>query len=420
MKILWLSHLVPYPPKAGVIQRSYHLIRQLGMRHEVDLLAFHQPRLMKPLVENLEKGMHDAVRELSKYCVVQGVFDIPSEKSQSSRLGLILGGVISRNGYTLKWIESEKYGEKIKSLLKEKRYDLIHLDTISFAPYMHYFDGIPLVLDHHNIESHMMFRRSQIERGVLKKMYFWFEAKKLRSAEKVVVKSVELNITCSEMDSDRLSEVVPNASLKVIPNGVDTDFYLPCRKESPRRLLFIGTMSWYPNIQAVDFIIRELAGLFAKQFPGLSIDIVGAGAPPYLLDIASQHSNVRMHGFVEDIRPYMNEALAFLCPIADGGGTKLKLLDAMSMAIPIIAHPVGCEGIDLDHNASVLLAETPEEYALAVQRLLDSPSFAYELGSAARGLALAKYSVDAIGIDLSEAYIEVVKRFRSGISRCAG
>jgi glycosyltransferase involved in cell wall biosynthesis len=420
MKILWLSHLVPYPPKAGVIQRSYHLIRQLGMRHEVDLLAFHQPRLMEPLVENLEKGMQDAHRELSKFCVVQGVFDIPSERSRLSRLGLIFGGLLSRNGYTLKWIESEEYGKKIKHLLKEKRYDLVHLDTISFAPYMSLFDQIPMVLDHHNIESHMMLRRSQIEKRFLKKMYFLSEAKKLVAAEKLVVKNVDLNITCSDMDSERLLEVVPSASLRVIPNGVDTDFYLPDRQKTPGRLLFIGTMSWYPNIQAVDFVIRELAGLFAKQFPGLSIDIIGAGAPPYLLEMASQHPNVFMHGFVEDIRPYMNEALAFLCPSTDGGGTKLKLLDAMSMAMPIIAHPVGCEGIDLDHNASVLLAETPEEYAHAVQKLLENPLFACQLGTAARELALAKYSVDAIGVELSKAYGEVVERFHAGKSRCAG
>lgn len=414
MKVLWLSHLLPYPPKAGVIQRSYHLIKQLSREFEVDLLAFHQPRLMAPLVKNLEQGVEDAKVHLGQFCQIRGIFEIPSEQQKWGRIALAARGALSRDGYSLLWLRSSEYQNRLTQLIAAEKYDLIHFDTLSFYPYFGSCRGIPAVLDHHNIESHMMQRRAEIESRWLHKFYFKNEAEKLKVVEKKLATDVVLNITCSDMDSSRLMEVAPAAKAIAIPNGVDTEFYSPDRSIAPFRLLFVGTMSWYPNIQAVEFILRHLSGPIAARWPHLSVDIIGAGAPQRLLDLASTCSNVNMHGFVDDIRPFMNESLAFVCPISDGGGTKLKLLDAMAMAMPIIAHPVGCEGICIEDGSSVLFATTVAQYIHCIEVLISNAEIGRSIGAQARFLAETKYSVDAIGVTLRSAYRDAIRCTNTG------
>lgn len=406
MKILWLSHLLPYPLKAGVVQRSYHLMKELARESELHVLAFRQDGLMAPMVRNLEQGVEDAVEHLGQFCTVIGVHAIPSERRYGKQL-LALASFFHPAGYTLNWLKSGSFKRDLRKALQNETYDLIHLDTISFAPYLSVCEelakGVPVVLDHHNIESHMMWRRTKASDSLVARVYFGYEARKLERAEKAICPRVTLNITCSDVDSERLATVTPQAASVDVPNAVDTHYFSPT-SGGGARLLFFGTMSWYPNIEAAEFLIKEIAPELERRHPELMIDIIGASPPSRILEAAAVRSNVTVHGFVDDIRDYVSEALAFLCPIKDGGGTKLKVLDAMAMALPIVANPVACEGIDLESGKSVVFAETPCEYLDAIERLAVSPDFARYLGHNARKLAEAKYSVNAIGERLRSIY----------------
>lgn len=407
MKILWLSHLLPYPPKAGVMLRSYHLLKQLSLTNEVDFLAFNQPNLLTPLVKNLESGIEDAKTDLNKFCTVVDILPIFWSRSLLSRLLLIVKGFLSLNGYTMNWLQSRAYGKAIERIIAAKKYDLIHMDTISFYSYARYFRDTPIVLDHHNIESHMMFRRATQETHLFKKFYFWLEAVKIRHVEKIFCNSIAHNITCSDIDTERLRNISPGAKISTIPNGVDTDYFAKDDSPGGQDLLFIGTMNWYPNIQAVEFLIRDISPLVEERFPGMKINIVGANAPQSLIKMAARHGNVIFHGFVDDIRPIMSSSLAFICPISDGGGTKLKILDALAMSMPIIAHPIACEGIDVVNGKNTLFAETPDDYIAAIASLVTNPQAAEHLGIAARQLIERAYSTHIVGETMRDLYNEI-------------
>lgn len=409
MKILWLSHLVPWPPKGGVLQRAYYLLRELSRYHEVDLIAFHQPRLMAPLVSSLEEGLEQARQELSSFCGRVSFLPIESDQGFLGQQRLALKSLFTRDPYTINWLKSPRYAKEIDRFLQSADYDLVHLDTLSLLPYFEQVRHLPTVLDHHNIESHMLLRRADNEQNRLKSWYFRQEGRRLQEYEKTYCPQVDLNITCSEMDRDRLRDIVPGCRAEEVPNGVDVDYFTPDTKvQQTPSILFIGTMNWYPNIEAVQFIARELWPKLKKAVPGIRADIIGASPPQDLLDFAANEPDFHVHGFVDDIRPWFDRAAVYVCPITDGGGTKLKILDALSMGKAIVAHEIACEGIRVEAGKNVCFARSPEEYVSAIKALIEDEARRREMGDKARQLAVKTYAYDAIGQRLAGLFDEVV------------
>lgn len=405
MKILWLSHVLPYPPKAGVLLRSYHLLRGLSKGNEVDLLAFNQPALMRSFTPDAEEGKVDAIKKLSDFCTIKGVYSIPSDASAWFRRWNLLMGIFRRKGYTINWLLSGEFASAVLETMRCDRYDIVHMDTLSFLPYLELVESVPVVLDHHNIESHMMFRRAEQEVNLLKRAYFVREARKLHKWEQFYCSKVSHNITCSDIDSQRLREIAPQAAVSTVPNAVDCEYFSPRRtKVTKNEVIFVGTMSWYPNVQAVEYLIREVWPQLLSRFPDLHLNIVGGGAPESLVQLGKAAKQVTFHGFVDDIRAHINSSAAFLCPISDGGGTKLKVLDALSMAIPLVAHPVACEGIAVTHGRDVLFAQSPEDYVQALAMLLGDSDFAERLGNEGRDLVMNTYSSARVGETMRALY----------------
>jgi len=405
MKILWLSHLVPYPPKGGVLQRAYHLLHELSRYHEVDLIAFHQPDLMRPLVPSMEEGLRMAEEELSSFCGRLSFVPIDSEKGFMGKHRLALRSLVTKDPYTINWLKSRRYAAEIDRFLKTKDYDLVHLDTISLLPYFKQVQHLPTVLDHHNIESHMLLRRAENEAHPLKAWYFRQEGRRLQRYEEEYCPRVSLNITCSELDRDRLKEIVPQCAAEEVPNGVDVDYFFPdgSVQQSPS-ILFVGRLSWYPNIEAIRYIAYKIWPLLKEAVPGVTADIIGASPPADIVEYSRKEKGFSVHGFVDDVRPYFNRAAVYVCPIMDGGGTKLKVLDALAMGKALVAHEIACEGIQVVDGKTVIFASTPTEYVEAVSGLLKDEEKRVNMGKEARRLAVSTYSYRSIGKRLARLY----------------
>lgn len=406
MRILWLSHLIPYPPKGGVLQRAYYLLREAAKYHQVDLLAFNQPGLIGPLFNSVDEGVDEAKSHLGGFCNNLKFFDIQSEKSSFGRYYLAIKSLITKDPYNINWLKSAEYSNAVRQFIDESQYDLVHFDTISLIPFIEDVGNLPVVLDHHNIESHMLIRRGEKESNALKSWYFRQEGERLQRIEEEICKRVALNITCSDMDSERLFSISPHSRVESVPNGVDESFFLAADddREIKNKLLFVGTLNWYPNIEAVNFIAENLWEKLKKEIPTVVFDIVGVNPPSSILSLSQSDANFQVHGFVDDVRTYFSAADIFVCPIQDGGGTKLKILDAMSMGKAIVAHPIACEGIAVVDNESVCFADTAEEYVEIIVRLLNDPIEIKRLGTAARKLIEDKYTYTAIGQHLSGLY----------------
>ncbi|MGH8520585.1 MAG: glycosyltransferase family 4 protein [Gammaproteobacteria bacterium] len=404
MKILWLSHLVPYPPTGlGVLQRSYNLIRELALWHEVHVLGFVQRQLFEDIGINATAGTRAGSTELLGFCKEVEFLPISSDRNRLGKLTLAAKSLFTRDPYSINWLKSHQMLRTALDWRDRGRFDLVHFDTISLAPYHGIFADHATTLDHHNIESHMLLRRAALEANLVKRAYFWQEGERLARYEARMCPKFDLQITCSRLDSERLLARIPGLEVSEIPNGVDVAYFRPDGREpSPRSVVFAGNLSWYPNASAMLFFAERVWPLLRAVVPDVTMHVVGAKPPATLTDLAEANPNFRVHGFVPDVRPYLNDASVYVCPIMDGGGTKLKVLDALATGKALVAHPVACEGIDVTDGKTVLFARTAEEFVQHISGLFANRERARAMGAAARELAISGYSYGSIGMRLGQ------------------
>jgi len=405
MKILWLSHLLPFPPQGGgVLQRSANLLKAVAEVHEVTLLAFNQKDILRIYDPDLNVSIPAAVAAMEKICRKVEVVDIECDTKRAGKLRLALSSLFSRLPYSIRWLVSDFYKQALNEELAANEYDVIWFDTISLAQYK--YDSKMAraftILNHHNVESDMMFRRAEKESNWFKKTYFYLEAYKLKKYEKKVAGGFDINVTCSELDSKRIECISQGVKTHVIPNGVDTDFFSPDNEGTPDpySLIFIGGMSWYPNREAMLFFARKVWPLLKAEIPGINVHVVGEAPPAELVELSKIDSNYHTYGFVDDIKGMFNLAGIYVCPISDGGGTKLKILDALAMGKPIVAHSIACEGIGVVDGENVMFAETPEEYVSKIIELIEKPLLREKMSENNRDLIFDRYSYSVIGGEL--------------------
>ncbi len=410
MNILWLSHFVPFPPKSGCLNRSYNLLRQLSRYHNIYLLAFTQQAPLRAMYQDIASGLADAHRHLAELCAHVEFVDIACESRVMGRYRLALRSLFLARPYTVNWLVSDAMERAVATVIAQNTIHAVHFDTISLSHYLDNVGELPKTLTHHNVESHMMLRRAKTERNPLKSAYFGLEGARLTSYERQICKRFDFNIVCSGLDAQRLADVAPDCRSIVIENGVDTADFAPLAvPEQPNSLVYVGGMDWYPNRDAMAYFFSRLWPRLKASCAGVSIDVVGTSPPPFLKEIARQDTAVRVHGFVEDVRPLIARAALYICPVAGGcGGTKLKLLEALSMAKCAVAHPLAIEGLALTDGENIVLAESDDSFSRAVVEHLGNRHESRKIGRRGRELVRQRYDYSNLGRRLADLYTDLL------------
>jgi polysaccharide biosynthesis protein PslH len=418
MNVLWLAHAIPYPPKAGFLTRSYHLLRELARRQRVDLIAFVQEPWVRTLFPTLQQGLEESRHALESFCGSVTFLPIDHLQPRWGKQLTALRALLAGSTYTTSWLVSAPARVAIAGQLAAHSYDLVHFDTIGLAPYRTLTGRIPATLTHHNIESHMLQRRADNTANVIARSYFRHEGHKLQTIERHSAAQFARHITCSALDRTRLREIAPDADIVVIPNGVDTEFFgSQGRALRPDSVVFVGSMNWYPNVAAMLFFLREIWPSLKSRVPRATMDIAGSSPDESVVKLARSSPDVTVHGYLPDVRPLIDSAAVYVCPIRDGGGTKLKILDAFAMSKCVVAHPIACEGIDIAAGETVVLASTPEEFVAEISSLLADAARRVAIGAAARQLVKQKYSFSSIGERFNATVADVVQRSVGGARR---
>jgi len=404
MNILWISHNVPYPPKTGVLQRNYNLVREASKLGNLHLIAIMQEGILPG-----EYNIDEAKSELGKFCHKIEIIDHLSETSKIAFIYLALKSLFTEDPLTVNSVKSLHMKNMIKQLCDESNFDIVHFDTIGLATYIDQVTGSCRILNHHNIESHLLFRRTEIEKNILKRFYFGLEAKKLKRFEAKLCPQFDINFTVSELDKERLLKIAPTSKIDTIPNGVDVDYFNSDEEKIiPGSMIMVSGMNWYPNRDAVLYMQEKIWPLISQAFQDVSWVIVGASPPQKLLDLAKSDPRVTVTGFVDDVRPYLKSAQIYLCPMRDGGGTRLKILDALSMSKPIVSTTIGYEGINITPEKNALVADTPDEFVSQISRLLKDPELRAKIGSEGRKFVINEFSWQVIGKKLSSIYHKLI------------
>jgi glycosyltransferase involved in cell wall biosynthesis len=375
-------------------------LKQLGKNNDIHLVTLNQKNFL-PTRDTVE----GAVNVLQKICNRVDVFPIVSEKTKLRKTAMTITSYFNALPYDVNWLHNKDMLDFIDSLSRTVKYDVVHLDTLGLFQYSRSFKSTPIALSHHNIESSMMEKRYGKEKNILKKAYFKKEAVKIRDYEDDICSVSDLNVVVSELDGSRLKEIKDDLKVAVIPNGVDVDYFKPSSSnfESKQGLVFAGGMSYYPNREAVLYFVRDIWPILCEDNNNRKATIIGRNPPKELLGI-TKTSNVVAPGFVDDVRPYLDEARIYICPITNGGGTRLKILDALAMAKPLVATGFAVEGLDLVEEKHYLRAETPREFAVQINRLEKDSDLCNRIANAGRKYVEDNYSWDIIGNKFDAEY----------------
>lgn len=394
MRVLAVFHTLAYPPQSGVLKRNYHLLEELCRRHEVTLLSLGSAAD--------EEGIR---RRLGDRC--KRIVFVDGRRPRWVNLLKRIELAATRRSL-LYHSHTAKLQRALDAAVAADRFDLLFLGAPVFDCYR-LPPGIPHVVDAHNVEYDMCRRAYVHEKNLLLRGYLWDQYRLLRRDELRACGAGAALTTTSARDQEVFRQDLPDQLIEVVPNGVDLDEFRPGTEPiQPRSIVFCGLMNYPPNDQGMTWFLDEVFPLVAREVPGATVTVVGSGPSRALQRRASDR--VRVTGWVDDVRPHVARGEVYVVPLLVGGGTRLKALEAMAMAKPIVTTSVGCEGIDLRHEESALFADAPAAFAAAVVRLFRDDALRARLGQAALARAAATYGWRSIGDRLDAVCREAVAR----------
>jgi glycosyltransferase involved in cell wall biosynthesis len=363
---------------------------------DVTALCFYR-RMVRCSPEEVQASLH-GMRTIAE----TEAFPVPQEWSRV-RLGWDhLRSVATHRAYTVFAYESRPFRDRLKTLLRERRFDLVHMDSLDLSGYLPLLSGLPVVCAHHNVESQLLHRRAVSARSPLMKRYLLLQAALMEAEERQWCQRVNLNITVSEPDREALCRIAPQARYTVMPNGVDTEMFHPAN-EANEGIVFVGAHDWYPNREAMDYFCNQILPKVRTRLPDIPVVWVGRTPETVRREYWQRH-RVRCTGYVDDVRPFVQRAACYVAPLRTGGGTRLKILDAWAMGKAVVSTSVGCEGLAARDAGNLLVRDTAEEFASAVCELVENPSMRHHLEMRARETAVKEYDWEVIAASMLDQY----------------
>jgi glycosyltransferase involved in cell wall biosynthesis len=382
-KVLAVTSQAPWPLNSGGHLRSFHLLRALARRFSVRLVTGPA---------GAEADLNPLRREGIGVVVGGGG---RTRLGEAWRAG---AAALSGQPYVFyRRHDRRSVRAALRDQISRDPPDILYLDHLDSFAFRRLAPEVPAVLDLHNIYSSLARRTAEEQCSPVRRLYLLREARLLERVEREAVRASELVFAVSEEDADHLRSCPP-ANVRVIPNGVDVGAYrdLPVgRPDGPPLVLFVGTLSWGPNVAAARHLVETVLPGLRSSVPDARVRIVGRSPTPDLLRLAGE-SGVEVVGDAPDVRPHLREARVLCVPLVAGGGTRLKILEAFAAGLPVASTPVGCEGLQVTPEEHLLVAELAG-LAPAVARLLQQPDAATRMAERARHLAEAVYDWQAIG-----------------------
>jgi glycosyltransferase involved in cell wall biosynthesis len=265
----------------------------------------------------------------------------------------------------------------------------------------------PTLLFEHNVEYMIWKRLHAVETRAWRRALLAAEWRRMRRYEARACRQARLTVAVSEADRALLAASAPGADIRAIPTGVDAAYFHPNgTAEKPARLVFTGSMDWYPNEDAIIHFMEAILPRLRRRIPGLTIAVVGRN-PSERLKALGAAKGVQITGTVDDVRPYVAEAAVYVVPLRIGGGTRLKIFEALAMGKAVVSTSVGAEGLPMTPGQHFLQADSPEDFAKAVLALLEDVPRRRAIGEAGRRLVEARYSWAQVGREFERLCEEV-------------
>jgi glycosyltransferase involved in cell wall biosynthesis len=393
--VLSISYRVPYPRRDGGNVRGYGYLRELASRHEVTYLC------------RADEPRPEAVEHLGAFCRRVEIVVDPFRLDFTDRINAVAGG------YPFGLITPpDAFFRRCRAVLGRERFDLVYLvgvDTAQLA--IDALELAPVVWDVCDCTSRYYDRQAGAERRLWRRLWYRRQASRYRRIERRLLGRDLAVLAGSASEAEAFRDVVGEgrSRLHVMPTGIDSVPVAP-EPANPPRLAFTGTLGYPPNGDAVRYFCREILPAVRRVRPDVRLQILGDGASPELLSMCRAEDGVDFLGFVSDIFGTLRHATIFVCPMRQGTGIKVKLLEAMACGLPIVASPLAVEGVsEAEDGQNLLVAASPDAFVAGLLTLLDDADLRRRLGTRARE-AIAPYAWDRLGERVDQICREEVAR----------
>jgi glycosyltransferase involved in cell wall biosynthesis len=399
MRILFLSGWFPYPPDNGARIRVLNLLKHLSRRHEITLLAFTQDEETQPKLE-----------QVRAYC--REVQTVPQRPFRPHRLRALMGFFLP-HPRALTDTYSLPMQTLVQRTLAQNRFDIVVASEIGIglgtAPYIRKVDSIPRILE--DLELSMIKGRMAAERGWGQRLRHSLTWWKLRRFAARLLRDLDGCTVASEKEQDLVLGIVPGyRSLAVVPNGIDLDFRADnFGTPESGSLIFPGALTYRANFDAMDFFLRQVFPSVKAKCSGVTLRITGRtdGVP---VDRLPLDESVILTGYLDDVRPAVAQSWACVVPLRVGGGTRLKILEAMALGTPVVSTTKGAEGLEVIPGEDILIADGPIEFADAILHLLGDRALRAKLAVNGRRLVEERYSWKTSAQKLERLLCQVVEQ----------
>lgn len=376
MKILWVKGGKLLPVDTGGKIRSYNIARHLAKNHELTLLSYYDGRrdfTYEAAIRKRLPGTHSICTSFPESTLRQALDYI-------WRLG-------SRAPYAVTKFTHPAVQHTVARWLNERKFDVAVSDFLSASLNFPEQSRVPCVLFQHNVETLLWRRMFETETAPLRKLAYRIEAAKMEHYEKTALGRFQHVIAVSQNDRDEMLRLCPGCPITIIPTGVDMEHYkrVPSAAADPPLLVFTGSMDWEPNVDAVQYFCREIWPRVLSAFPNARFQIVGRNPHSPVRRLKS--ASVEITGSVASVADYLRPATVVVVPLRIGGGTRLKIFEAMAMGKAVVSTSIGAEGLDVTHGRDLLIADTPQDFSDKVLHLLREPDLRRQYEEAAAAMA---------------------------------
>ena len=372
------------------------MLRALKRQHQVTYLTLDNG-----------KAAPDAAARALEYC--HDVIRVPFEEAarRSPRFWLeLVGNLASPLPYAIAKWRSPALRKEIVRAVAERGIDVVVCDFL--APSQNVPDGLgcPIVLFQHNVEAAIWRRHVDVRKNPLAKAYFREQWRRMERFERQECRRFDRVVAVSRTDALAIEREYGVGPVADVPTGVDIEYFRPTAGaiREPHNLVFTGSMDWLPNEDGITWFVDDVLPLVHERIPDVTLTVVGRNPPPRIQQLATHDRRLRVTGSVPDVRPYMDSASVFVVPLRVGGGTRLKIYEALAMEHPLVSTTIGAEGLPLEDGKHMLIADDAARFAQAVLSLLEDPARATAMGRAGAAYVRENFGWDAA----AEAFARIV------------
>jgi sugar transferase (PEP-CTERM/EpsH1 system associated) len=394
MKILYLTPRFPNPPFRGDTLHMHNIIKPMSRRHDVTLVSF---------IQREAEGEH--VEALRPYCRRIETVHLPT----SSSLLQCVRAIGSRRPFQVAYFASSAMSRLVQRVVAEEKPDVIHVHLIRMAQFVRGIRHVPRVVDLTDATSLYLSRFRDSTRNPAKKVLLSEELRRILEYEHVL-NDFDLSLVCSPVDLAVMREHLPHATLRSVPNPLDMNRFPPLDgtiRPDPRRIIFTGNMTYFPNSDAARYLVKEILPLVRKEIPGVRTYLVGQNPPPSVRALAGE--GVVVTGFVQDIRAEYARSSIAVAPVRFGAGTLNKIIEPLALGIPVVTTATGIGGVDLVPGEDILSSDTPEGFAAHIARLLREPALGRAMAERAGAKVRAMHDWETVAGMLEEMYRDAAR-----------